>query len=225
MTRVSTNQQVPGQMLSGTTHDFEAIYRAADGNASRVRWDDGRPNRLLVSWLDREAAELLRTGARVAVVGCGLGHDARELARRGYDVAAFDVSPTAIEWAKSIDTDWSDIFSVADLFQLPSRWKRRFDLVVEAYTIQSMPPATRIASVAAIESLLHPHGLLLLICRGADRPQQIGDGPPWALTIDELRELALTHGLEAPSGFELSDDDETPQQRRVRTLLRRSTAR
>ncbi|MDZ4830425.1 MAG: class I SAM-dependent methyltransferase, partial [Phycisphaerae bacterium] len=149
----------------------------------------------------------------------------RELARRGYDVTAFDVSPTAIEWARSIDADWADIFCVADLFELPSRWKRRFDLVVEAYTIQSMPPVTRSASVAAIESLLHPHGALLLICRGAERPQQLDDGPPWALTIEELRGLTAEHGLDSQSGFELVTDDETPPQRRVRALFRRAAAR
>ncbi|MDZ4832086.1 MAG: methyltransferase domain-containing protein, partial [Phycisphaerae bacterium] len=98
-----------GQTRLGTPHDFEAIYRDAQGDPSRVRWEDGRPNPLLVSWLDRDAGDALRTGARVAVVGCGLGNDARELARRGYDVTAFDVSPTAIEWARSIDADWADI--------------------------------------------------------------------------------------------------------------------
>lgn len=214
-----------GQTLLGTPLDFEAVYRHAEGDPSRVRWEDGRPNPLLVSWLDRDARDALRTGARVAVVGCGLGHDARELARRGYDVTAFDVSPTAIEWARSIDADWADVFCVADLFELPSRWKRRFDLVVEVYTIQSMPPVTRNASVAAIESLLHPHGALLVICRGAERPQQLDDGPPWALTIDELRALTSEHGLHAPNGFELSDDDETPQHRRVRALFNRTTVR
>lgn len=202
--------------------DFDAIYRDASGERARVRWDDGRPNPHLVSWLDRCAADCVRPGSRVAVVGCGLGDDARLLARRGYEVSAFDVSPTAIEWAKSIDPDWASIFSVADLFALPSRWRHRFDLVVEIHTVQALPPATRSDSMAAIASLLHPHGQLLLICRGAERPQTIEEGPPWALTGDELRALIADAGLEAPEGIEIFLDDETPPQRRMRTVLRRA---
>ncbi len=205
----------------GLAPDFEQIYRQAGGDRTQIRWDDGRPNPLLVSWLDRSASDELRPGSRVAVVGCGLGYDARELARRGYDVTAFDLSPTAIEWAKSIDPEWASIFCVADLLALPSRWRHRFDLVVEIYTIQSMPPETRPTTMAAVASLLHPHGRLLVVCRGADRPQRGDDGPPWALTVDELRELARAHDLECPSGFELSEDGETPPKPRIRAYLRR----
>lgn len=202
--------------------EFEEAYRAAERERARVRWDDGRANPHLVSWLDRSATDCVRPGSRVAVVGCGLGDDARLLACRGYDVNAFDVSPTAIEWAKSIDSDWSSIFTVADLFALPSRWRHRFDLVVEVNTVQSLPPLTRPDSMAAIASLLHPHGQLLMICRGAERPQGPDEGPPWAVTADELRALVAEAGLEAPDGIEVFVDDEQPPQRRMRTLLRRT---
>ena len=41
----------------------------------------------------------MRRGSRV-VVGCGLGDDVAELLSRGYDAVGFDVSPTAIGWAR-----------------------------------------------------------------------------------------------------------------------------
>jgi SAM-dependent methyltransferase len=209
----------------GAAIDFESVYVGAQGDRTKIRWDDGRAHPLLVSWLDAQAVDTVRPGARVIVVGCGLGHDARELARRGYDVTAFDVSQTAVEWARNVDPDWAEIFTVADLFDLPSRWRRRFDLVVEIYTVQALPPATRSASMAAIESLLHPHGTLVMIARGADAPQTLDDGPPWALTTDEIRDLAAGAGLVPAAPIDMSVDDETPPKRRLRAVFRRGEAR
>ena len=202
--------------------DFDAIYRTGLTGSGGIPWDDGQPNPLFMQWLDRSAHDVVRPGARVAVVGCGFGHDAKALLARGYDVTAFDLSPTAIEHAKRLHSDWESSFCVADLFGLPSRWKRRFDLVVEIYTIQSLPPETRRGSIGAIESLLHPHGSLFLLCRASDHPVSIDEGPPWALTVDDVRDLAASINYEPVDGIELLVDDETPAKRRFRTLLRRA---
>ncbi len=208
-------------LVTGASLDFEAVYRAAANGLGAPPWEDGRPNPLFLSWLDRSACDVVRPGARIAVVGCGYGHDARALLARGYDVTAFDMSPTAIDLARRQHAEWPEAFHVADLFQLPSRWQRRFDLVVEIHTIQSMPPDTRERSIAAIESLLHPHGAVFLLCRAAEHPATLDEGPPWAMTLDEIRTLALGRGLEATDGFELLLDDENPPRRRIRTVLRR----
>lgn len=212
---------IDASSTGAATRDFERLYRDAQGDPAKIPWADLRANPLLVSWLDRHAADHLRPGSRAAVVGCGLGHDARELARRGYDVSAFDVSPTAVEWAKSIDPDWATIFSVADLFALPSRWRHRFDFVFESYTIQSLPRESRPRSMSSIVELLHPHGQLLMVCRGCEQPGAAAEGPPWPLTVDEIRELATPLGLDAPDGYEVAYDDESPPSRRIRALLRR----
>lgn len=226
MTRIEGAARESGVGTSaGSTPDYEAVYATAAGDRTKVPWDDGRPNPLLVAWLDTKANDLVRPGARVIVVGCGLGHDARELARRGYDVTAFDVSGTAVEWARTLDPEWADVFCVADLFDLPSRWRRRFDLVVEVNTMQALPPSTRGGSLGAIESLLHPHGTLLLVARGADRPQQVDDGPPWALTTEELRDLAARTGLVLAEPLEVTTDSESPAHRRICATLKRANAR
>ena len=65
------------QIRPGAAPDFEAIYATAGGDASRIPWSDGIPNPALVTWLDTVGPSLVRCGARVAVVGCGLGEDAR----------------------------------------------------------------------------------------------------------------------------------------------------
>ena len=202
--------------------DFDGIYAEAHRDPARVPWDDQKPHRALVSWLNHVAPSLIRCGGRVAVVGCGLGDDARELLRRGYDVVAFDCSTEAIEWAREIDPDHADCYHVADLTALPSKWHHRFDLVVEINTIQAVPPERRSAIVRPLATLPARHGHVLIICRGTLEPVVPEDGPPWALTLDELASLTREAGLEpegAPCRFE---DDKRPDVLRIRGLYRRA---
>lgn len=179
--------------------DFESIYCEASGDASRIPWSDGHANPALVAWLDVVAPSVVRCGARIAVVGCGLGEDARELIHRGYDVTAFDISSTAVDWARKLDPANSACYVHADLFDPPARWRHRFDLVVEIYTIQALPPATRGGTMTALGGLVSLHGHLLAICRGAETPVGDDDGPPWALTRGELLDLASAAGF-GPDG-------------------------
>lgn len=228
MTEATTMSGLTGEMGSGlasgtaAARDFEAIYRAGLAGDGTIPWDDGKPNPLFLEWLDRSAHDIVRPGARVAVVGCGFGHDARALLSRGYDVTAFDISESAIEHAKRLHADWASSFCVADVFNLPTRWKRRFDLVVEIYTIQALPPETRRGTIGVIESLLHPHGALFMLCRECEHPVRADQGPPWPLTVTDLRDLAASINYEPSDSIELLVDDENPPKRRLRTLLRRA---
>jgi len=174
---------------------YETIYTEAQGDASVIPWADGIPNPAMVTWLNFVAPSLIRCGSRVAVVGCGLGEDARELINRGFDVTAFDVSQTAVNWAKELDADNCHCYNRADLFNLPSNWRHRFDLVVEVYTLQSLPPDARKSALSAIKELLGPHGYMLLICRASKEPVNLADGPPWAITQQELMETTCEAGL------------------------------
>ena len=160
---------------------FESVYAEAAGDAGRVPWASPHPSKALVNWLNAVAPTLIRCGARVAVVGCGLGADAREVIRRGFDVTAFDCSATAITWARSLDPDHADCYVQADLFEPPGRWVRRFDLVIDINNIQALQPHLHRDAVAALSRLVAPHGYLLVICRGAARPAD-DEGPPWPPT-------------------------------------------
>ena len=59
-------------------------------------WDSGLPSREVARVLD----EGLVTPGRAAELGCGTGTNAVFLARRGFDVTAFDLAPTALEMAR-----------------------------------------------------------------------------------------------------------------------------
>ena len=209
--------------LTATTVDyFESIYAQADGDPHRIPWSDPRPSPALVNWFNDVAPALIRCGARVAVVGCGLGDDAREVIRRGYEVTAFDCSATAVRWANRLDPDHVDCYRQADLFDPPARWRRRFDLVVEVYNIESLTPDLRNRTVAALADLMTPHGRLLLICRGADDPVALHDGPPWPLTENELREATALAGLVPDGPVSAFSDDEDPSVQCIRAVFARA---
>ncbi len=201
---------------------FESVYREAGGDAERVPWGRLRPSAAMLAWMNSEAPGLVRPGACVTVVGCGLGDDVRELADRGYDVTGFDVSPTAIEWARKRHPDLADRLHVADLLDLPASLKRRADLVVEVSTIQAVHPDLREKIVAGIASLARPRGVVLAVCRGRDDGAACAEGPPFALSCGELTGLFGAEGFAPVRGVDDFEDDETPPVRRLRAALRRA---
>ena len=160
---------------------FEPLYNAAAGDAEKVPWADEKPNKWLVEWLDEQSVSGQGTAM---VVGCGLGDDAEELVRRGFEVTAFDVAPTAIDWAKSRFPESSVDYRVLNLFELPATIGTH-DFVFEAYTLQALPMAVRSVAVQAVASLVAPGGELLVVCRGSESNEGL-EGPPWPLTRAEL---------------------------------------
>lgn len=170
---------------------FEEIYARAGDDLASVPWARLAPHPLLVMWLDSADSPGLRAarpsaaGCGALVVGCGLGDDAEELARRGYAVTAFDVSPTAITRCRERFPRSPVSYQVADVLNLPSQWQDRFGLVVEINTVQSLPRADRPAAIAAIAGTVVRGGLLFVRCQVGDDDQ---DGPerPWPVRRSEL---------------------------------------
>ncbi len=206
--------------LATTVDYFESVYAEAGGDRTRIPWASRQPSTAMVNWLNAVAPSLVRCGARVAVVGCGLGDDAREVIRRGYDVTAFDCSPTAVEWARGLDPTHSESYTQADLFKPPARWVRRFDLVVEINNLQYVTPALQKDAVNALSRFVAPHGHLLVVCRGADEPAGYDAGPPWPLTEDQLVAAAAAAGLTPDLEVCCFSDDENIK--RIRALFRRA---
>ena len=80
-------------------------------------------------------------------------------------------------------------YFVADVLELPREWQRRFDLVVESLTVQSMPPDRHTAAAQSISALVAPEGTLLVLATARDEGSEV-KGPPWPLTRAELEEFA-----------------------------------
>ena len=162
---------------------FEPLYAAAEAGEAEVPWDDREPNPLLVGW----AAGRRGDGRRAVVVGAGLGDDAEFVAGLGFDTVAFDVSATAMRLARRRFPASAVDYRAADLLDLPREWRGGFDLVVEAWTVQALPPSLRDAAIAAIRGLLARGGTLVAI---ADAYEGDDAGPPWPLTRGQMESFA-----------------------------------
>lgn len=199
---------------------YERLYQSA-GSPEALPWAEGRPCAALLSWLTVEAPCLVRPGASAVVVGCGVGDDAAELAARGYDVTAFDVSATAVEWARRRHPQIADRFVQADLLTLPASMQRRADLVVEIHTLQAMHPGLRARAAEAVASLARPRGTILVICRGRDDDEPLGEEPPFAFSTRELTELFSAAGWQPTRDIDDFVEEGTPSRRRLRAAFRR----
>jgi 2-polyprenyl-3-methyl-5-hydroxy-6-metoxy-1,4-benzoquinol methylase len=165
-----------------STDSFEDLYASVGGDLEQVPWARLGPNPMLVEWLDRR---VITPGSRALVVACGLGDDAEELRRRGCEVTAFDLSETAIGWCRRRFPATSVDYQVADLLELPGEWARRYDIVVEINTIQSLPLNLRDRAVRAIADTVAPGGALFVRCAGRADDEPV-DSRPWPVSRKEL---------------------------------------
>ena len=180
---------------------FEAIYAGAEAGEAKPPWDYGAPRPQLVAWA--EARNLAGGGRRALVVGCGYGADAEFLAQLGFRTVGFDFAPSAIAAARRKYPASKVNYLVADVLDLPHEWQRRFDLVVESLTVQSMPPEQHTAAAQRIAALVAPGGTLLVLATTRAERSEV-KGPPWPLTRAELEEFAngdlILHGVERIEG-------------------------
>ncbi len=102
---------------------FERLYTAAGSDTRLIPWGDMGPNPNFLRWPHR--ARLDGRRRKALQIGCGLGDDAEALAEAGFEVTAFDIAPTAIEWCSKRFPDSSVRYEVADLFQPPAEWAAR----------------------------------------------------------------------------------------------------
>lgn len=197
---------------------FDALYREAAGDNEHIPWADLEPNRFFKAWAEKKG---LRGNERKAlVVGCGLGDDARYLFDLGFKVTAFDISPTAIDWAKKLHAGTDIQFETADLF-LPFRaWFSAFDFVLEVYTIQPLPLEMRDRVIDSIAAFVGENGRLVVVTRGREdneEPEQL----PWPLSRKDLSRFEK-NGLTQADFNEIWDEED--EQRRFVVEYERRTS-
>jgi SAM-dependent methyltransferase len=185
---------------------FDALYREAGGDNEKIPWADLEPNRFFVEFAKKTNLE--GNGRRALVVGCGLGDDARFLYDSGFQVTAFDISETAIKWAKKLHAETDIDFHVADLFAPPRGWLGAFEFVLEVYTIQPLPLDMREKTIDAISNFVADAGKLVVVTRGRE-DDEIPLELPWALSRKDLSRFE-TNGLKQIHFEEMPGDEETP---------------
>jgi len=147
-----------------TTHTeasawFDGLYQENRESQEKIPWAKQAVNPLLQSYLD----EVLEHKGSALVIGCGLGDDAR-----------------ALELAKERFPNSKIVFKEQDIFE----YEEQFDFVFEAFTIQSLPVEFREKMVESVANRVTENGKLLLV---AHQREQDFDGPPWPLTLEEVK--------------------------------------
>jgi methyl halide transferase len=184
-------------------------------------WELGGPSPALEAWLDAGGTfECSAAGARtwpphspspritrdahLAVPGCGRGHDARLLARRGYRVTAFDFAEAAVAEARRLAAAEGVDMAVEqrDVFTLARDHREAFDGVWEYTCFCAIDPGRRAEYADVLHAILKPAGLLL----ACFYPVREGrDGPPFPVSREDIasalagRFTVLTEGAPARS--------------------------
>jgi len=153
---------------------WETQYQTGD-----PQWDKGAPSPGLVDFLT--AHPELRGGS-VVVPGCGTGHDVRALARAGFVATGLDFAPSAIRLAieRTSAAGLQAGFQLCDFLGDPA--PEPADWVFEHTLFCALPPVARDDYLRAVLRWLKPGGHYLAVNYMICDP----DGPPWAVTREEL---------------------------------------
>ncbi|MDZ7820022.1 MAG: class I SAM-dependent methyltransferase [Aliarcobacter sp.] len=185
---------------------FDSIYKNAQGDFTKVFWADLEPSPYLVDWLKENPIK--KENKTACVIGCGVGDDAQALSEFGFDVTAFDISPSAIELCINRYPNTKVNYVVADLFDYPKEWFETFDVVYECNTIQVLPDGYRKKARVAMSSLLTKDGYILVSCRSRNEGEK-EDAIPLPLTKSEMDEFVNSDKLKEQS-FLAYDDEQVP---------------
>jgi SAM-dependent methyltransferase len=146
------------------------------------RWDLGQAAPPFVTLLSQPQAP---PAGRIAVLGCGRGHEAILFAKHGFEVVGFDFAPTAIAQARQLAGSLPIRFEERDIFNLAQDYAGAFDYVLEHTCFCAIAPTQRPAYVQLLYQLLRPEGELIALFWAHQR----AGGPPFGSTPDEIHQL------------------------------------
>ena len=179
---------INGKVIS--TPDFYLTHQEAD---SESFWTSKYKENPAPPWdLDEvhpsfksSIAQIKPINGRMAVLGCGNGHDAGYFAELGHKVEAYDISPLAIENAKKKYSKSNLSFQCQDIFSLLPDSKNTFDYIIEHTMYCALPPDKRKELIKLWWNLLDESGHLM----GVFFVDPKRGGPPYGTSEWELKTL------------------------------------
>ncbi|SED05868.1 Methyltransferase domain-containing protein [Tenacibaculum sp. MAR_2009_124] len=187
---------------------FETLYSESNEQGEGVPWANMAPHPVFQTWINLNSN--IGIGKTALVIGCGMGDDAIELEKNGFEVTAFDVSHSAIELCKKRFLHSKVSFIQADLLKGIHEWNQKFDFVLEIFTIQALPPKYEDTLIKNIADFVAPDGQLLMVTEVQKEKRTFKKGPPWLLN-KSYKKAFESHGLkliEHSSSYEPQMGDE-----------------
>lgn len=146
----------------------------------RIPWDLHGPTPIF----RRLVQDGTLTPGRIIVLGAGRGHDARMLARHGFQVTAVDFAASAVQAMRQLDDPRYPVTIVeADLFELPFKIFGHFDLVLDYTCYCAIDPGRRDEYADVVTRLLRSEGRLVMLAFPIGRR---GGGPPFVVQPNEI---------------------------------------
>ncbi len=139
--------------------DWEKFYKETP--ASLIPWESGKPDEQLVKLVK---SGVIRKGAKVLDLGCGLGTQTVYLAENGFDATGIDISETAVSKAKKLaeDKGVKARFVVGDAVKMPFE-DDTFDFVYDRGCLHHLEPEKRELYVSELKRVFSPGGFFSLL--------------------------------------------------------------
>lgn len=174
-------------MSQETDFQFESAYRGESpfGEGARPPWSIGVPQPELSALIDQG-----KFHGDVLDVGCGEGAISLTLAELGHTTVGLDLSPTAIELARSEAAKWGltrasfEVADISDFTGFPPGSEGRFGTIVDSTLFHSIPVEAREGYQRSISRAAAPGASYFALV--FDKAG-VAEGPINAVTADELR--------------------------------------
>jgi SAM-dependent methyltransferase len=155
-------------------------------------WDRGAPGPRLVAWMDDGTLSAASLGGRIAVPGCGSGHDVLALALRGFDVVGIDYADAACVRTRARLAAAGVAAEVVQADVLAWQPDAPLAAVYEQTCLCALHPDHWSRYAQAIHGWLRPGGRLFLLAMQCERPSAADgfvEGPPYHVPVNALRAL------------------------------------
>lgn len=176
---------MPGPTLEFWQTKFETNH---------VPWDRGAASPQLARWFDDQ----LLAPCRIAVPGCGSGHEVVQFATRGFDVTGLDYAPAAVARTRAAlantnnNANASTRAEVIEADVLKWNPSSPFDAIYEQTCLCALHPDHWVGYARQLHTWLAPGGrLFALFVQGLKPGAANGfvEGPPYHCDIHAMRAL------------------------------------
>lgn len=127
----------------------------------KLPWELCKPRRVLVEFVDSRRV----ASGKALDLCCGAGTNPIYMAKKGFNVAALDVSDKAVEYAKgqAFKAKVKINFFVADFLRLPFK-NEEFDFAFDFGCFHHVEAMNRTSFIEGVHRVLKPKGMYLLVC-------------------------------------------------------------